>query len=261
MPTVIIRSLLGRVGCVLLAAGGLVVIMTVLRSDGVAGLIPLLGWGTLAGLAVWALWWAPEIVLTDERLRIRNAWRTHDVAWGQVVGCSTRWSLVVRLRDGRGVTAAAAQRSGGLGTSWRRRQELREREMSTGRTAGGSTVSEALSHRGVREEYLSPGQGRFRTSLDADGAGNLIEAYAERWAVHERVRAHERGRQQRLARRDQDALPQQAAQAGRSGTDERQRAVPEPARGQGRQAVTSSLNVVPVVAAVVGAVLVCASFL
>ncbi len=200
VPTVIIRSLLGRVGALMLALGAAAVLVVVLRSDGVAGLVPVLGWGGLAGVAVWALWWAPAITLSDERLRVRNAWRTHDIAWTQVVRCSTRWSLVIMLRDGSSVTAAAAQRAGGLATSWRRRQELREREMRTGRGAGGSSVAEALTHRGVREEYLSPGEGVFRTSLDADGAGDLIEAYAERRAVHERLRSHQRRRQERLAR-------------------------------------------------------------
>lgn len=79
MPTVIIRSLLGRVGSVVLALGAAAVLGMVLRSDGVAGLVPVLGWGGLAGVAVWALWWAPAITLSDEHLRVRNAWRTHVV--------------------------------------------------------------------------------------------------------------------------------------------------------------------------------------
>ena len=116
MPTVIIRSLLGRVGSVVLALGAAAVLGMVLRSDGVAGLVPVLGWGGLAGVAVWALWWAPAITLSDEHLRVRNAWRTHVVPWTQVAHCSTRWSLVIMLRDGSAVTAAAAQRAGLLAT-------------------------------------------------------------------------------------------------------------------------------------------------
>ncbi|QPL05735.1 MULTISPECIES: hypothetical protein [Actinomyces] len=256
MPTVVIRSLPGRVGFLLLALGGLAVLVTVLRSDGAASLVPLLGWGVLVGLAVWTLWWAPEIVLSDERLRVRNAWRTHDVAWGEVSGCSTRWSLVIVLRGGRTVTAAAAQRAGGLSTSWRRRQELREREMTTGRTVGGSVVPETLTHQGVHEEYLSPGAGRFRTSLDADGAGALIEAYAERWAVHERVRAHGHRREQRPERRDESGRDHLG---GRGQGPEEVHAPARPSRAASGAPVVSSLNVVPVVTAAVGVALVLVS--
>lgn len=231
MPTVIIRSLLGRVGALLVALGALVVLVAVFRSDGVAGLVPLLGWGVLAGLAVWALWWAPEVVLSDEHLRVRNAWKTHDIAWGEVMGCMTRWSLVIILHGGRTVTAAAAQRAGGLTTSWRRRQELAERAMTPGRNEGGSAVDKTSAFLGVRREYLSPGAGPFRTNLDADAAGTLIEAYAERRADHHRVLA--RGRSHPPAATD----------------------------GGARVPVTRTLNVAPVVMAVVGAGLVLVSLL
>lgn len=257
MPTVIIRSLLGRVGSVVLALGAAAVLGMVLRSDGVAGLVPVLGWGGLAGVAVWALWWAPAITLSDEHLRVRNAWRTHVVPWTQVAHCSTRWSLVIMLRDGSAVTAAAAQRAGGLATSWRRRQELREREMHTGRGVGGSAVAEALTHRGVREEYLSPGEGVFRTSLDADGAGDLIEAYADRRAVRERVRSHERRRQERLARSSGRGPAERAdGEAGRGSSEQ----TGSPA-GSGGQGLVSVVNWAPVAVLAVCLALIVVSFL
>lgn len=232
VPTVIIRSLPARLGTVCVV--GAVALLTAwsLLSDGAAALPAPLGWGGLLCLAVWALWWAPQITLSQDRLIVRNAWRTHAIDWSAVVGCRTRWSLVLVLRSGAQVRAAAAQRAGGLAQSLDRYRQLREREALSG--SAGAAVAQALAHRGVRDEFLDPGEGTYRTGLDADGAGHLVEAYRDRRAVLVKVVERDRRRARRLERsRGGSASREGDARAGR-GDD---------------QEVVSRLNPAPVIAA------------
>lgn len=176
-PTVIVRSLPGRLGALVVGAGALWAVLTIWAADGARNGVQALAWGGLVTLAVWALWWAPQLRLDADRLTIRNAWRTHIVAWEAIETCRTRWALEIVTTDGAVVRAAAAQRAGGLRTSLRRRQALRRAE-STGRGADWEQV-----HSGVREDFLT-GEGAYRTGMDSEQAGDLIEAYAERRTQH-----------------------------------------------------------------------------
>ena len=149
MPTVIIRSLPGRLGFVVVAVMAAVGVAAVLVSDGARNGLRALGWAGLLVLAAWALWWAPSVTLSDEALTVSNAWRRHTLRWEDVVGCRTRWSLEILLDGGGRVVASAAQRPGGLVTSFRRRQEMRRWEM-LGAAGRVGAVGTALEHRGVR---------------------------------------------------------------------------------------------------------------
>ena len=200
MPTVIIRSLPGRLGFVVVAVMAAVGVAAVLVSDGARNGLRALGWAGLLVLAAWALWWAPSVTLSDESLTVSNAWRRHTLRWEDVVGCRTRWSLEILLDGGGRVVASAAQRPGGLVTSFRRRQEMRRREMLGGANRVGA-VGTALEHRGVREEFLDPGGATYRTGLDSDSAGDLLKAYADRRAAHHAVLERLAHRQERLNRR------------------------------------------------------------
>ena len=197
MPTIIVRSLAGRLGTLAVGAGVACAVAMIWLSDGVVYGLRALAWGGLLLLATWALWWAPQVRLDDDALTVRNAWRSHRLAWGDVETCRTRWILEVVTRDGATVRASAAQRAGGLSTSMRRRREMI-------RGAGGDAqdaVVGALGHRAIRGEYLDPGEATYRTHLDADEAGDLIGAYAVRRTDHRRLQARQAHRRERMSRR------------------------------------------------------------
>ena len=78
-------------------------------SHGVVYGLRALAWGGLLLLTTWALWRAPQVRLDDDALTVRNAWRSHRLAWGGVETCRTRWILEVVTRGG------ATQRTGGSG--------------------------------------------------------------------------------------------------------------------------------------------------
>lgn len=200
MPTIVVRSVLGRVASLVVALAACVVLVMVVAADGPAGALPFLGWGGLLGVAVWGLWWAPLLVLSDDGLRVRSTWRTHRVGWEEVVGTRSRWVLVLLLRDGRELSVPAAQRPGGLSRSWNERQRLRRQEMFGRAGRSGQAVTQALEHPAVREEFLDPSERTFRTHLDSVSAADLIEAYRERREVHARVVERQARREQRLAR-------------------------------------------------------------
>lgn len=260
VPTIIVRSLLGRVASLVVLAGALLVALSVLTSDGLAGLLPFLGWGGLLGVAVWGLWWAPLLVLADDGLRVRNMWRSYRLTWDEVVGCRSRWVLALLTRDGSEIAVAAAQRPGGLASSWAERQRLRRHEMfgRVGRGQAGVAVSGALEHRGVREDFLDPSDRTFRTHLDAAGAADLLEAYRERRADHERLRARQARRRQRLAAaRGHEASA--STQAGRQAGD--RAAGRDTDRTGERVGVAARTNIGPCAALGVSLLLIIVSFL
>lgn len=203
MPTIIVRSLLGRLGTLVVGVGIVYVVAAVWLSGGAVPGLRALAWGGLLLLAVWALWWAPQLRLDDDALVVRNAWRSHSLAWESVKTCHTRWILEVVTHDGAIVRASAAQRAGGLSASMRgRREMLRRAGKGTRGTVGTvGTVAGALGHRPIRDEYLDPGESIYRTRLDADAAGDLISAYAARRADHQRLQARQARRRARMGRR------------------------------------------------------------
>lgn len=203
MPTIIVRSLLGRLGTLVVGVGIVYVVAAVWLSGGAVPGLRALAWGGLLLLAVWVLWWAPQLRLDDDALTVRNAWRSHSLAWESVKTCHTRWILEVVTHDGTIVRASAAQRAGGLSASMRgRREMLRRAGKGTRGTVGTvDTVAGALGHRPIRDEYLDPGESIYRTRLDADAAGDLISAYAARRADHQRLQARQARRRARMDRR------------------------------------------------------------
>lgn len=176
MPTVVIRSLPGRVGTLLTGAGTAWAVITVWLADGTRNGLQALGCGLFLMLAVWCLWWAPQLTVADAGITVRNAWRTHLFGWDEMDSCRTRWGLEIITGSGHTVKASAAQRAGGLSTSFRRRQELREQELLGTRR----TEHDARVRREVPEEYLGESDSVFRAHLDADAAGELLLAYKER---------------------------------------------------------------------------------
>lgn len=92
----------------------------------VSGPAPVVLARTLAAAALicalaWAVYWRPEVEVSDGGVRIVNPWRTVHVPWPALEGVSHRWSLTVTTVDGRKVSAFAAPARGlaeqGAGTA------------------------------------------------------------------------------------------------------------------------------------------------
>lgn len=161
MPTIILRSLLGRIGTVLVAVSAFYITAVVWLSDGYGHGVQTLSVGVLVVVGVWLLWWRPEARLRETGLSVRNSWRTHLVPWPCVEAARGRWGLVVATTEGD-VPVSAAPR-GGLATAMQR-----ERRIS-----------------GIREEYVTPSDAVHRTHLNADDASQLIELYQAVRADHQ----------------------------------------------------------------------------
>lgn len=183
MPTVTIRSTLGRVGAALAALAATWAVAWLWLAGSPRDALAATGWALLLAVAVWSLWWAPAITLSRASLVVRNAWRTHVVSWQALEGCRVTWSLEVLLGDGARLRTSAAPRPGGMAVSWRQRQGLQARAL-----AGKGGSSPGPAHRLVDQRLITPGKGHHRVSLDSFGAADLIEAYAEQRLVNESLR-------------------------------------------------------------------------
>lgn len=164
----IIRSRLARAGAALTAVAAAWVVAYVWWKDGFHDGLTAAGWALLLLVVVWAMWWAPDVVLREQGLLVRNTWLQHEVDWRQLEQCRTRWFLEIVLKDGGVVRAAAAPRSGGLRSSWQASRNL------------GRQPGPGAEHRTVPPELLEPSEQVRRATLDCVAAGDLIEAYAER---------------------------------------------------------------------------------
>ena len=98
---------------------GAVVACCVVASIAVAssgtGLVPVVRTLAVSGLVtalVWAVYWRPEVEVSDGGVRIVNPWRTVHVPWPAIDEVNHRWSLSVRTVDGRTVSAFAAPARG-----------------------------------------------------------------------------------------------------------------------------------------------------
>src|SRR5690554_2028673 len=74
-----------------------------LRAVGIAGLVTALAW---------ALYWRPEVEVSDGGIRVVNPWRTVHVPWPALESVDERWSFAVRTTQGRRVSAFAAPARG-----------------------------------------------------------------------------------------------------------------------------------------------------
>ena len=67
------------------------------------------------GLASYALWIRPRLLLSDDYLVVVNPLRSHKIGYEQIVELGTKWALTIEL-DGRTIRAWAAPASGR--TTW-----------------------------------------------------------------------------------------------------------------------------------------------
>lgn len=198
MPTIVIRSCLGRMAAAFVWTAFAPFLAILVRADGLASW-PFFAWAGLLGLAVWGLWWAPTIVLSAEVLEVKNALRRYRIPWPELAGTRTRWTLDLLIRGGAVIRASAAPRRGGFYQSMAQARELSERRQAHRVAGAPDTPHPDSAHPHVSHDLLEAGQGRRVLSLDSIAAGDLIEAYAERSAVVEKLRKHDDKRTQRIA--------------------------------------------------------------
>ena len=191
MPTIVLRSLLGRLGVAVVGLIGLYPVAVIWLADGYGHGLQALSAAFAVTVAAWLLWWRPLMRLDQESIRVRNAFRSHRVAWDAVTGVQSRWGLVLVLAG-----ADAGAGSAGPGTTGRVAVAACQR----------SGVLAALAHRDrelvAREEYVtpSPDEGSaprlYRTHMNCDDAGYLLDLYraarAEHLALADRLRRRAR---------------------------------------------------------------------
>lgn len=197
MPTIVLRSLLGRLGVAVVGLIGLYPVAVIWLADGYGHGLQALSAAFAVTVAAWLLWWRPLMRLDQESIRVRNAFRSHRVAWDAVTDVQSRWGLVLVLADadaGAGDDADAG--SGGAGTTRRVAVAACQR----------SGVLAALARRdrepGVGEEYVTPSPDEtapprlYRTHMNCDDAGYLLDLYraarAEHMALTDRLRRRAR---------------------------------------------------------------------
>ena len=118
MPTIVLRSLLGRLGVAVVGLIGLYPVAVIWLADGYGHGLQALSAAFAVTVAAWLLWWRPLMRLDQESIRVRNAFRSHRVAWDAVTDVQSRWGLVLVLADA-GDDADAGAGSGGAGTTRR----------------------------------------------------------------------------------------------------------------------------------------------
>ncbi|NMM30591.1 MAG: PH domain-containing protein, partial [Cellulomonas sp.] len=110
-PARVFAATSGRVLTVVAAASALAALVGSAASGGLDellryGAIPLLGL-----VVVWALFWYPQVELSDGEIVLRNVLRTVRIPWPTFRGADTRLSLTIETTDGRFTAWAAPARS------------------------------------------------------------------------------------------------------------------------------------------------------
>lgn len=136
-----------------LCAAGLVSLVV---QGGLAALATFGPWLALIAGGAWALFWRPEVVVSDGGVRLVNVTRTIDVAWPAITAIEMHFALQIETASGRFSAWAAPARSRGAG----RRAALAQRGAL--RTKAGVAAVTAVE----------------RTSNPASAAAGMVET---RW--------------------------------------------------------------------------------
>lgn len=208
VPTVILRSLLGRVGVVLILVCALYVTVTIWLSDGYRHGLQALAVCACVVAAVWLLWWRPQAVLAQEALTVRNSWRTHVLDWETLRAAPTRWALAVEApAAGAGTDDARARSTTARGGARHGTGSAEPRRVTVSACQRGGVLGQMRHERrgsGARDEYVAASQDLhaaapvYRTHLDAADGAYLIDLYQATRAENEHVLARLRRRERRL---------------------------------------------------------------
>ncbi|WP_282946826.1 PH domain-containing protein [Cellulomonas endometrii] len=121
-PTHVFCSTYGRVLTGASAVVAVIVLVSMVVSDGVRYALAHGAWALLGVVLVAALFWLPRVVVSDGGVEVRNVWRTVQVPWPAFRGVEAGYSLEVRTTEGR-VSAWAAPRASGTVARLRRGSE------------------------------------------------------------------------------------------------------------------------------------------
>ena len=145
-PARVFAATSGRVLTVLTAVGSLAVLVGTTASGGVHELLRFGAMPVLALVVVWALFWHPQVEVSDGEIVLRNVLRTVRIPWPTFRGADTRWALTVETSDGS-FTAWAAPAGARRG-----------RGDPSAPTAGGVALEIAARHGSLEAAgYLHPG--------------------------------------------------------------------------------------------------------
>jgi len=137
-PTESLRPRSSRAIAVALGASGVLAVVAVVASRAdVLTVVRTASVAVLVGALAWAVYWRPEVEVSDGGIRVIDPWRTVHVPWPALDTVSDRWSLTLTTTEGHRVSAFAAPARGaadrGLGVAARaaalvteRRAALRE---------------------------------------------------------------------------------------------------------------------------------------
>jgi hypothetical protein len=90
------QALAGAVSVLAAAAAALVT-----ADEGLSALLTVWPWLGLAAGGAWALYWRPEVVISDGGVRVVNVLRTVDIPWPALRGLDTKWALTLDTVWGR----------------------------------------------------------------------------------------------------------------------------------------------------------------
>ena len=110
-PARVFASTSGRVLTVLAAAAALAALVGSAASGGIDELLRFGAIPVLALVVVWALFWYPQVEVSDGEIVLRNVLRTIRVPWPTFRGADTRLSLTIETTDGTFTAWAAPARS------------------------------------------------------------------------------------------------------------------------------------------------------
>jgi len=152
------------------------ILISIVVTDGVAGLL-LWSWPVLAfAWLAWLLYIRPSVTITDGFVEIRNPLRTHRVPWGDIVDVESRYALTVRTLDGDVIRAWAAPAPGARQALGTRREDVR-RAPGEGETRRPSDAEG--THSGDASALVTRALEQHRRS----GAPDLPGGTARTWAV------------------------------------------------------------------------------
>lgn len=192
MPTIVLRSLTGRIGTVLVALACLYPVMVIWLADGYGNGLKTLAVAAAVVLAVWLLWWRPQAVVAEDAIGVRNAFRSHRIPWDSLHGTRTRWGLVLELGSddsASNVTVSACQRGGVFTAARHERRAVRVDEAYVTATSTDPSEDAANAERPT-----------YRTHMDAGDAAHLIELYGAARTEHLALTRRLRRRAQRLGK-------------------------------------------------------------
>ncbi|GAA1412460.1 MULTISPECIES: PH domain-containing protein [Oerskovia] len=113
-PTHVFRSTYGRILTGAAALVALVTLVSLATSGGVEEVLRYGAWPLLAVLVVWALFWYPEVQVSDGEIVLRNVLRTVHVPWPTFRSVDSHLALKVTTTRGTFTAWAAPASSGSV---------------------------------------------------------------------------------------------------------------------------------------------------